>query len=153
MEMKCTFTPHHILTAEFTAFRLGQHERQKSPRSSDGLRGMKNHKWSVLGMGVPPSSQMQAVQVSTGETALGISQERSFWAVIPPLLVHFLFSLLLTCSDGGKGLDIDGALSRSGVCWRGNSCGAGRETETGMRQIHFPSGRMGSGSLRKIRLK
>lgn len=70
-----------------------------------------------------------------------------------PLLGHFQFSLLLTCSDGGRGLDVDGALSRSRVCWSGNSCGAGRETEMGMRQIHFPSGRMGSGSLRKIRLK
>lgn len=71
-----------------------------------------------------------------------------------PLLVHVLFSLLLTSSDGRKGLDRErekrrqwmvlGAEERpEGMGKRRNSCGAGREMETGMEQIHFPFGRVG----------
>lgn len=93
LETKCTFAPHHILTAEFTAFRLGQHERLKFLRSNDRLCGMKHHTQHVSAGdgGFSPSSQMKAVQANAGETILGILQEQSFLAVIFPSWFIFCF--------------------------------------------------------------
>lgn len=66
-----------------------------------------------------------------------------------PLLLHVLFSLLLTSSDGRKGLDRErkkrkqwmvlGAEERpGGTGKRRNSCGAGREMETGNETDTLP---------------
>lgn len=66
-----------------------------------------------------------------------------------PLLVHVLFSLLLTSSDGRKELDREMKRRRQwmalgteerpeGMGKRRNSCGAGREMETGNETDMLP---------------
>lgn len=94
LETKQTFAPHHILTEEFTAFRLGQHERLKF--LNDRLCGMKHCTQHVSAGdgGFSPSSQMKAVQANAGETILGISQNNHSWLYYFPPGSFSVFSVV-----------------------------------------------------------